>query len=49
MRICKDVRMEDDRAQDLDLVKDEDLFNNPERMLWKVVKFAYEPEEQLRG
>lgn len=34
---------------DLDLIKDEDLFQNPERMLWKVVKYAYDAQENIRG
>jgi hypothetical protein len=32
-----------------DLLKEEDLFQNPERMLWKVVKYAYDADEKING
>ena len=35
--------------QHQDLIKDEDLFKNPERMLWKVVKYTYDSNEAIRG
>lgn len=31
----------------LDYIKEEDLFKNPERMLWKVVKYSYDAREQI--
>lgn len=33
----------------MDFIKEEDLFKNPERMLWKVVKKAYDPKENIKG
>jgi hypothetical protein len=33
----------------LDYIKEEDLFKNPERMLWKVVKESYEAREDICG
>jgi hypothetical protein len=36
-------------ADALDYIKEEDLFKNPERMLWKVVKYSYDPREQIQG
>ena len=32
-----------------DYIKEEDLFKNPERMLWKVVKYSYDAREQIQG
>ena len=31
----------------LDYIKEEDLFKNPELMLWKVVKDSYEAREDI--
>ena len=39
----------DNDEQHQDLIKDEDLFKYPERMLWKVVKYTYDSNEGLRG
>jgi hypothetical protein len=33
----------------LDYIKEEDLFKNPELMLWKVVKDSYDPREDIQG
>ena len=52
LHISKDQRYGgglEDNEQYLDLIKDEDLFKNPERMLWKVVKYSYDPLERVNG
>ena len=36
-------------ADALDYIKEEDLFKNPERMLWKVVKYCYDAREEIKG
>jgi hypothetical protein len=33
----------------LDYIKEEDLFKNPELMLWKVVKDSFDPREEIQG
>ncbi len=33
----------------LDYIKEEDLFKNPERMLWKVVRHSYDAREDIKG
>jgi len=37
------------QADPLDYIKEEDLFKNPEHMLWKVVKDSFEAREQING
>lgn len=46
--MAKDTKQE--KVSDpLDYIKEEDLFKNPERMLWKVVKASFEPREEIKG
>lgn len=50
LKVKKDKRTQPASSDDedigkVDLIKDDDLFKNPERMLWKVVKFAYDAQE----
>ena len=33
----------------MDYIKEEDLFKNPELMLWKVVKDSYDAKEEING
>jgi hypothetical protein len=33
----------------LDYIKEEDLFKNPEHMLWKVVKASFDGREEIQG
>jgi len=36
-------------ADPLDFINEEDLFKNPERMLWKVVKDSFDAREAING
>jgi hypothetical protein len=45
-QIAKDTKTVPLKDPDpLDYIKEEDLFKNPERMLWKVVKYSYDARE----
>jgi hypothetical protein len=44
--VAKDTKLEQKVESDaLDYIKEEDLFKNPEKMLWKVVKYCYDARE----
>ena len=49
-QVAKDTKNTDIKDPDpLDYIKEEDLFKNPERMLWKVVKSCYDAREDIKG
>ena len=45
----KQLEAAEQEADPLDYIKEEDLFKNPERMLWKVVRHAYDAREDIKG
>ena len=45
-RVAKDMKTQQE-VDPLDFIKEEDLFKNPELMLWKVVKNSYEIREEI--
>ena len=48
-QIAKDTKLKKMEPDPLDYIKEEDLFKNPERMLWKVVKNSYDARENIKG
>lgn len=47
-KVAKDMKVRKEIDPE-DFIKEEDLFKNPELMLWKVVKNSYDIREDIKG